>query len=252
MTMTKVNAEKCTGCGRCVQACPKYLLTIKDGVAVCDDSDCFECGHCASACAFGAIEYNWKKASVGDRIDFATEEDYEKVIYSRRSIRRYKSDPVDPKLLERLVYLANQAPTGSNQQGVKYIITTPETTAKLEAAAQRAIPLANDYIKESAPAKRDGITLGAPHVVCVCGTKYLGGHNAAIAACALDLAAKPLGLGACYNGILVSLYFVSDEMKEIINLAPDEKMYMMISVGYTGDESYVNKIHRPMPEMRYV
>ena len=72
--------------------------------------------------------------------------------------------------------------------------------------------------------------MGAPHVVCIVGNKYLGGHNAAIAACALDLAAEPLGLGCCYNGILVSLYFVSDEMKEIVGLSPDEKMYMMLSV----------------------
>ncbi|MBQ4248666.1 MAG: nitroreductase family protein [Clostridia bacterium] len=250
--MTKVNKDKCTGCGRCVQACTKYLFTIKDGVAVCDDSDCFECGHCGGACPFGAIEYDWTKASVGDKIEFATEKDFEKVIYSRRSIRHYKSDPVDKKTLERLVFLANQAPTGSNQQGVKYIITTPETTAKLEAAAQRAVPLSNDYIKNSAPNKREGITLGAPHVVCIVGNKYLGGHNAAIAACALDLAAEPLGLGCCYNGILVSLYFVSDEMKEIVGLSPDEKMYMMLSVGYKGDESYVNKVIRPAPETRYV
>ena len=43
-------------------------------------------------------------------------------IYNCRAMRRLKSDPVPEELLLKLVDAANQAPTGSNAQGARWII----------------------------------------------------------------------------------------------------------------------------------
>jgi ferredoxin len=58
-----VNAEACTGCGRCIEVCPRSVLEIRDRrVLVIDRDACMECGACARNCAFGAISV---KAGVG-------------------------------------------------------------------------------------------------------------------------------------------------------------------------------------------
>ena len=49
-------AEKCTGCGLCVEVCPRGVYVISDKKAVITDKDlCMECGACALNCPFDAI-----------------------------------------------------------------------------------------------------------------------------------------------------------------------------------------------------
>jgi NAD-dependent dihydropyrimidine dehydrogenase PreA subunit len=48
--------DKCTGCKRCVEVCPRAVFTIRDNKAEIVDRDlCIECGACQKNCAFGAI-----------------------------------------------------------------------------------------------------------------------------------------------------------------------------------------------------
>ena len=52
-------AEKCSGCGRCVEVCPHGVFDMDDGIARITDRDfCMECGACALNCPAGAIEVN--------------------------------------------------------------------------------------------------------------------------------------------------------------------------------------------------
>ncbi|NLF07177.1 MAG: 4Fe-4S binding protein [Pirellulaceae bacterium] len=50
-----VNAETCTGCGSCVDACPVEAIEMKDDVAVVDPDTCTDCGACVDACPVEAI-----------------------------------------------------------------------------------------------------------------------------------------------------------------------------------------------------
>jgi ferredoxin len=55
----RLDRERCTGCGRCVEVCPHAVFSMKDSKAMIDDLDrCMECGACAMNCAFGAISVN--------------------------------------------------------------------------------------------------------------------------------------------------------------------------------------------------
>lgn len=49
-------AEKCGGCGRCVEVCPQGVFQMREKRAVVTDRDlCMECGACARNCDFGAL-----------------------------------------------------------------------------------------------------------------------------------------------------------------------------------------------------
>ncbi len=53
----------CTGCGLCVDVCPRGVFAVADRIAVLIDRDaCLECGACAVNCVPGAITV---KAGVG-------------------------------------------------------------------------------------------------------------------------------------------------------------------------------------------
>ncbi len=56
VTTLKYDSEKCSGCGRCVEVCPRGVFEMSDKRAAITDKDlCMECGACARNCAFGAL-----------------------------------------------------------------------------------------------------------------------------------------------------------------------------------------------------
>ncbi len=47
----ELNADKCTGCGTCLEVCPHGVFTREDDKARITDRDaCIECGACALNC----------------------------------------------------------------------------------------------------------------------------------------------------------------------------------------------------------
>ncbi|GHU72220.1 electron transport complex protein RnfB [Clostridia bacterium] len=70
--LVDVDRERCTGCGKCVEICPKHVLALQPfqqpvrllchanerGRVITDNckAGCFSCGKCMEACKFGAIE----------------------------------------------------------------------------------------------------------------------------------------------------------------------------------------------------
>jgi NAD-dependent dihydropyrimidine dehydrogenase PreA subunit len=51
--------EKCAGCGRCVEVCPRGVFVMQNKRAEVTDRDlCMECGACALNCDFGALSVN--------------------------------------------------------------------------------------------------------------------------------------------------------------------------------------------------
>jgi NAD-dependent dihydropyrimidine dehydrogenase PreA subunit len=53
----------CTGCGRCLEVCPRQVFVRQNGkVAVTDPDRCMECGACMTNCEHGALSV---RAGVG-------------------------------------------------------------------------------------------------------------------------------------------------------------------------------------------
>ncbi len=51
----KVDKDKCTGCGTCVEACPLEAIKLENEKAVVDEETCTECGSCVSECPLEVI-----------------------------------------------------------------------------------------------------------------------------------------------------------------------------------------------------
>ena len=50
-----VDAEKCSACGECVEACPLEAISVPENVAVVDEGTCGDCGACVEVCPTQAI-----------------------------------------------------------------------------------------------------------------------------------------------------------------------------------------------------
>lgn len=51
-----VNVEKCIGCGKCSEVCPKKAITIQNKKSSIDKMECIGCGECMTVCPVKAIE----------------------------------------------------------------------------------------------------------------------------------------------------------------------------------------------------
>lgn len=51
----KVDTEKCTGCGDCVEECPVEALKVENDKCVPDPDECTDCGACIDTCPEEAI-----------------------------------------------------------------------------------------------------------------------------------------------------------------------------------------------------
>ncbi|PZR95420.1 MAG: hypothetical protein DI537_04630 [Stutzerimonas stutzeri] len=69
----------------------------------------------------------------------AAAEAVEKAIASRRAVRAFLPDPVDPALVRRLIELAAQAPSGTNMQPWRLRVLGPKVRARLETALVAAL-----------------------------------------------------------------------------------------------------------------
>jgi ferredoxin len=63
VTTLRLDTEKCTGCGTCLDVCPQAVLAKENGKVRIQDRDaCMECGACSRNCPVEAITV---KAGVG-------------------------------------------------------------------------------------------------------------------------------------------------------------------------------------------
>ena len=67
------------------------------------------------------------------------------VIKSRKSIRAFKKDPVDPKLIEHILAVASRAPSGSNMQPWNVYVLTGEAIERVTEAVCKAFDSGKKY-----------------------------------------------------------------------------------------------------------
>ena len=147
-----LDEEKCTGCGRCVKACPIALLMLENKKARSneryDHFRCITCQNCEVVCPAGAVtiegdyrvsEGYWKNDDLYEGKKSPPEpfpklkgrpfDEYEdklteteKVIYKRRSNRLFRKKQVPKELITRIIEAGRYAPSAGNNQPWKFIV----------------------------------------------------------------------------------------------------------------------------------
>jgi len=183
---------------------------------------CISCGHCEAVCPTGALLLlddpqldRTKYPTQPAEIDSAKLGSY---LQMRRSIRRYKEEPVECVILEQIMNIVCYAPSGRNRQDVQWLIIhdtrevrrlTAMAVDWMRATANSGNPLAARYnlvgMVNAWEEGRDHICHNAPHLVIahVCEENPVARTNAIIALAHLDIVAPSFGLGACWGGIFM-------------------------------------------------
>ena len=160
-------------------------------------------------------------------------------IMTRRSIRKFKSDPVKREDIMTILEAGRMAPSAGNLQPCHFVVVQdPAIKARLKEAA-----LDQELIGS------------APVIIAVCieperSSKYgdMGRHyfcllDAANATENMLLAAHALGYGACWVGGFIQL-----AVKEVLGLPEDVHVVSLIPLG-RADEKPEVPLRRPLEEL---
>ncbi|MGV8983620.1 nitroreductase family protein [Clostridium sp.] len=265
MDLITVNEEKCIKCAQCIEACPAFVLkmgeTIPEEVA---NTTCIACGHCVAICPTGAID-NQKtplsKQLDGKEFPKLDADQAEHFLRSRRSIRTYKNKSVSRDKLTKLVDIARLAPTGSNSQGISFVVV--EDTQLVKKAVELIIemlehsPLNGAYKGLTSVYRETGvdpILRGAPNLIMTTADKdFAGGRGNSISSLTyLELFAPSLGLGTCWAGYFEYCASLKDSpLLKLFNIPEGKTITAAVMVGYPK-YNYKRLVDRNPLEVTYL
>jgi len=140
---TRIDTQRCTGCGLCVAVCPLDTLSLENGKAKVTGTRSIQCGHCEAICPVNAIRIEalddkaFVFSSFSDDPRWLPFGEFDtaglvRLMRSRRSCRQFLDKPVPKSILEDLVKIGTTAPSGTNCQLWTFtILPTRESVVRL-------------------------------------------------------------------------------------------------------------------------
>ncbi|MBO5940472.1 MAG: nitroreductase family protein [Kiritimatiellae bacterium] len=121
----RVDSEKCLKCGLCVKDCAfRVITTGDDGMPVMKRPDkCMRCQHCFAICPTGAITFDGissNEAILSSEAHLPDAVQVEHWMKTRRSVRSFSDEDVDPEVLDKVLNLLGNSPTGCNAHALTF------------------------------------------------------------------------------------------------------------------------------------
>ncbi|RLC11492.1 MAG: ferridoxin [Deltaproteobacteria bacterium] len=253
MSLFTVNNEKCKHDGICAASCPVGIIEQKgkDVPAPIEEADelCLNCGHCVAVCPHGALSLKTMPSEqcppVRKELALSAEQS-EHFLRARRSVRVYKDKPADRETITKLIDIARFAPSGHNLQPVRWLVIYDSREVQklagmvadwmrymLREQPDMAKAYHMDRVIKAWDQGIDGICRGAPHIIVAHAKEE---DRTAPAACTiamsyLELAAAPLGLGACWGGYFNIAATSWPPMQEALGLPKGNASFGAMMIG---------------------
>ena len=149
------------------------------------------------------------------------------LLYSRRSIRKYTSQLIEPEKIEKLIEAALLSPTSRNRESWEFVIVTDKSALKQLSVSK---PGSASMLAE------------APLAIVVCGNPLDSDvwiEDCSIAAILIQLAAHDMGLGSCWIQLRCRMFdeqlSSSEYVKRTLELPDNLEIECIISIGYPGE-----------------
>lgn len=230
-----VDASLCLKCGMCVRDCAFRVLSADESgrPAMLHPERCARCQHCFAICPAGAITFDGVRP--GDAVDtgkieLPSADAVENWMRTRRSVRRFSTEDVDPAVLDRVLKILGNSPTGCNARALTFTCF-PNRAAMdgfragfLKAVAEHrdGTKLLPRWLSTPAIMLRNGIEdiffRGATGILIVSSdisapNVTTPNEDVAIACSNFELLANANGIGTCWCGFLK---LVQKEIPELL------------------------------------
>jgi len=276
-----VDAQQCTMCGACIVTCPSDMIRRREDRIKIGRIACLECGHCVVVCPTGAIVDEEAGAPPPMPLEPAVGPgDLAGLIRRRRTVRRYRPEPVPREILEGCLDATRWAPTAANCQAQEYVILTSpgardelrhgieghyrafaEALAdqltgapKLEALGIDPAAATHPHVLAAVPAfvkavdgGRDRLFFGAPTVIVVHADE---GAVMPEAACAfathsLVLVAEAHGLGTCITGFASDALRSRADLRAVLGLPESNQVHYVLAAGWPDEPFRASPTRKP-------
>ncbi len=158
--------------------------------------------------------------------------DIEEAIKKRRTIRRYKLDPIPMDILKKLIDYARVAPMARNVQGLEYVIVeNSETREKLFKLIKFAGSLPEDQ-RTPEPGREP-----TAYIIVLVNTEIKPSFFDFDIGAAVEnilLGAVKYGIGTCWMANIKAR-----KIKSLLEVADQYQVKHVISLGYPDEESFM-------------
>lgn len=171
-------------------------------------------------------------------------------IKSRRSIRKFSDQPVEPEKLQAVLEAVQQAPSWSNRQCWSLVVVQDQKARNRISELSFVESFFAAYGYKSNPAQK-GLAQ-APIVLVACADPQQSGDlrgeqyymaDLGIATQNLMLAAHDLGLGTVFVGV-----FDEEQLKELLGIPANIRIVGLFPLGYPATEAKGGPPRKPLSE----
>ncbi len=270
MLQFEVAKEKCIRCGLCAKDCPVDIISMDNrfpSVIREKEAACIGCQHCLAVCPTGALSILGHDPGESTELkgNMPSPDKLETLMKGRRSVRYYRDENLDPQLVERLLQVTANSPTGVNSQEVCFClidkkedmdIFRKEVYGELAALSKRGdlsekFAFFGKFSDLWFEKQVDVIFRGAPHLLVAtapndCVTPI---PDCLIALTYFDLFAQSLGIGTVWNGYAKwAIDDVVPALRDRLGVPKDHFLGYAISFGLP-DVEYQRTVEREFPEV---